>query len=88
MTPLVFLYVVVVDFVIRNRSPMQIMHRNAFREYRDLVFHRNDAGGRRPTDDILDVAAAPVAKFRRADASRWLARVPTHGVPCLTKSPI
>ena len=59
-----------------NRTAMQIQHRNAFREFRDLVFHRNDAGGTGPVDSILNDAAATLAMFWQADASRWPAGTP------------
>jgi hypothetical protein len=55
----------------QNRTDMQIKHRNAYREFRDLVFHRNDAGSRGPVDDILDDAAAVLSAFWEADAARW-----------------
>lgn len=56
---------------VQLRTPMQIQHRNAFREFRDLVFHRNETGGRGPVDDILDDASATLASFWEADAARW-----------------
>ncbi len=59
-----------------SRTAMQIQHRNAFREFRDLVFHRNDAGSTGPVDNILDDAAATLAKFWQADASRWPSGTP------------
>jgi hypothetical protein len=54
-----------------DRSPMQISRRNAIRELRDLVYHRNDAGGRGPVDDMLDDAAGVLSSFWQADAARW-----------------
>jgi hypothetical protein len=56
---------------VQNRTAMQIQHRNAFREFRDLVFHRNDPGSSGPVDDILEDAAATLEKFWTADQSRW-----------------
>ncbi|HWB06063.1 MAG TPA: lamin tail domain-containing protein [Verrucomicrobiales bacterium] len=57
--------------VIPDRTGMRIQHRNAYREFRDLVFHRNDAGGTGPVDYILDDAAAVLNLFWEADAARW-----------------
>jgi hypothetical protein len=54
-----------------DRAGMQIQHRNAIREFRDLVFHRSDPGNRGPVDEILDDASSTLARFWQADASRW-----------------
>lgn len=54
-----------------NRDPMKIAHRNAIREFRDLVWYRNAATGRGPFDDIIDDAMAPIAQFYLADMARW-----------------
>lgn len=58
-----------------DRSPMKIGHRNAIRELRDLIWHRDPATGRGPLDDIIDDAVAPIRSFWPADRLRW----PTTG---------
>ena len=54
-----------------NRDPMKIAHRNAIREFRDLVWYREPSTGRGPFDDIIDDAMAPIAQFYQADMARW-----------------
>ncbi|RYD75409.1 MAG: hypothetical protein EOP84_18350, partial [Verrucomicrobiaceae bacterium] len=53
-----------------NRQFMQIEHRNAIRELRDLVWYR-ETGGRGPLDDIIDDAVATLSAFWPADRARW-----------------
>jgi len=50
---------------------MKIAHRNAIREFRDLVWYRDPSTGRGPFDDIIDDAMAPIAQFYQADMARW-----------------
>ena len=53
------------------RTAMNIAHRNAIRELRDLLFYRDTATNRGPVDDIMDDAAAKVSQFYLADIARW-----------------
>jgi hypothetical protein len=54
----------------QNRAPLQIEHRNAIRELRDLIWYR-DTNGRGPFDDIVDDAFARISAFWPADRARW-----------------
>ncbi len=54
-----------------NRSVMQIERRNAIREFRDLLMHRNDVGGTGPVDYMITDAQATLNPFWRADQARW-----------------
>lgn len=58
-----------------DRTPMRVEHRNAIRELRDLIWHRDPSTGRGPLDDIIDDAVAPIGAFWPADRLRW----PTTG---------
>lgn len=53
-----------------DRTGMRIEHRNAIREFRDLIWYR-DGSGRGPFDDIVDDAVASIAPFYAADMVRW-----------------
>ena len=53
------------------RTAMNIAHRNAIRELRDLLFYRDTVTNRGPVDDIMDDAAAKLSQFYLADIARW-----------------
>jgi hypothetical protein len=55
---------------VATREAERIARRNAIREFRDLVFHR-DAFGGGPVDSILDDGLATLSRFWPADQSRW-----------------
>jgi hypothetical protein len=50
---------------------MQIEHRNAIRELRDLAVYRDSGTGRGPLDDVIDDALAVISSFWPADRARW-----------------
>ncbi len=55
---------------VSRTNTLQIEHRNAIRELRDLAWYR-DGTGRGPFDDMVDDALATISAFWPADRARW-----------------
>ena len=55
---------------VSRTNTLQVEHRNAIRELRDLAWYR-DITGRGPFDDMVDDAFATISAFWPADRARW-----------------